>query len=61
MVHILENLDRDHLPARNCWCGPELIFDNELGEVWVHDNADGRLPTAHDVAEAIALLYHFAS
>lgn len=28
--------DIEHVPSSDCWCNPELIYDEETGNVWLH-------------------------
>lgn len=41
--HVLPLGDlRDHEPDVNCWCHPQLLDDDDAGNVYMHTSMDGR-------------------
>lgn len=48
-----EELEHDEL-SENCWCHPEVIFDFDGRQVWVHHGPGEELPPPSIIAQAIA-------
>jgi hypothetical protein len=53
MTEELEHLD-DENSGRDCWCKPDMIFDWEGREIWVHHGPGEELAPASIIAQVIA-------
>jgi hypothetical protein len=51
------NYEEEHIIDENeqdCWCKPEMVFEFEGRELWVHHGPGEELPPADVIAQAIA-------
>jgi len=52
----LPNKPRKHIQYARCWCKPEHYYTSPVGgEVWIHNDESGAVPTPKQIAEAIAI------